>query len=254
MDALSPPRIEGRGHPESAWRCSPWLTALPVHPFDTLLGDVRRIVVVSPHPDDEVLGCGGLIHYARRSGLAVRLLSVTQGEACYPDHPRWSPDYLRQLRARELLCAAAALGVPPEAIRSLGFPDGEVGARESLLGDSLQDHLAPGDHVFCTAAWDGHPDHEASGRAARTAADRKGVRLSEFPVWAWHWSDPGLATPPAPGARRYALDAASWEAKRRALRHFTSQCQGPGDRPAILPPHAVERFARREETFFHVIA
>lgn len=253
MDAVSRPRISGEGHPEAAWRRSPWLSSLPARPVEALLQGAQRIVIVSPHPDDEVLGCGGLIHHARQAGVPVRLLAVTRGEACYPGHPRWTPERLCAMRADELVRAAAVLGVEAKAIHPLGFPDGGVAAREAPLGETLCAQLDAGDHVFCTAPWDGHPDHEAAGRATVFAAHRAGARVSAFPVWAWHWSDPDSATPPAPGAARYALGEAAWRAKQRAMACFRSQRDGPGDRPPILPPHVIARFARREETFFHAV-
>ncbi|MET0332607.1 MAG: PIG-L family deacetylase [Dyella sp.] len=251
MDAVTPPQIEGRGHPESAWQGSRWLADLPTQPYGKLLNGTRRLVIISPHPDDEVLGCGGLIHHARQAGLQVCLLSVTRGEACYPGHLRWTRDRLGTMRGEELLRAVAELGVAPAAVCPLGFPDGGVADHESSLIDAISTHLAWGDHVFCTAAWDGHPDHEATGRAACAAAGVKGLRVSQFPIWAWHWSDPDHPDPPAPGGARYTLDPTAWRAKQRAMDCFTSQTIGPGDRPPILPAHVMERFARHEETFFH---
>jgi hypothetical protein len=35
---------------------------------------------------------------------------------------------------------------------------------------------------------DGHPDHEAVGRAARSAARRTDAILLEYPIWMWHWA------------------------------------------------------------------
>ncbi|MBI4128572.1 MAG: PIG-L family deacetylase [Parcubacteria group bacterium] len=37
------------------------------------------IFIVSPHPDDEVLGCGGLIHKAKNNGARVYVLYLTVG-------------------------------------------------------------------------------------------------------------------------------------------------------------------------------
>jgi LmbE family N-acetylglucosaminyl deacetylase len=241
----------GAGHAEHAWRQSAWLAALPVVSARGLLQGARRMVVVSPHPDDEVRGCGGLIHAARAAGIDVRLLAVTAGEACYPAHPRWTRDALRRMRASELHLALAQLGVAAEAITLLDIPDGAVAANEGALREAISARLLPGDHVFCTATWDGHPDHEATGRAARDAARQQQSRLSEFPVWAWHWSDPACPSPPRPGGVRCPLHSAARQAKQRAMACFVSQREGPGDRQPILPPHVIERFDRLYEVFFH---
>ena len=50
--------------------------ALPLASLDALLGS-RGLVVVAPHPDDESLGCGGLIAAARASGRPVHLVVVS---------------------------------------------------------------------------------------------------------------------------------------------------------------------------------
>lgn len=251
MDTVAPARINGAGQPESAWQRSPWLGAVPAQSFEDVLKGGRRVVVVSPHPDDEVLGCGGLIYYARQAGIDVRVLAVTSGEACYPNHPRWTPSRLCQMRNDELRLAMAELGVSSTTITSLNFSDGSVGLDESALIQAIAAHLRPKDHVFCTAAWDGHPDHEAVGRASRAAADLQRTQLSEFPIWAWHWSDPNCLVPPRSGAVRCRLSSEAWQAKRRAMACFTSQRVGPGDRDPILSPHVIERFERHEELFFH---
>jgi LmbE family N-acetylglucosaminyl deacetylase len=97
------------------------------------------------------------------------------------------------------------------------------------------------------APWrgDGHPDHEACGRAAAAVVARGNGRIRFFPVWAWHW-----ATPASPAARallasaeRHDLSPRAVHAKRTALAAFKSQRDGTLG-TAILPPHVVDRFTR----------
>src|SRR5580692_8282234 len=64
------------------------------------------LVVVAPHPDDETLGAGGLIHtWAARHGLPVVIVSVTDGEAACPEIPN-----LAAVRRSELEAARRELG------------------------------------------------------------------------------------------------------------------------------------------------
>ena len=81
MDAVNR-QIEGGGATEAQWAASEWLQALPLQWPEALFADAQRLVVVSPHPDDEVLACGGLMALAAQAGVAITVISVTDGEAC----------------------------------------------------------------------------------------------------------------------------------------------------------------------------
>ena len=98
--------------------------ALPAHP---------RVVVFSPHPDDETVGLGGLLSRLARAHVPLRVVFVTNGDgyrrALELDFDVERPtdtDYvaLGALRQREALAALAHLGVARRDVRFLGFPDG----------------------------------------------------------------------------------------------------------------------------------
>ena len=95
-----------------------------------------------------------------------------------------------------------------------------------LLGEILAG-AAPG--TWCAATWrgDGHPDHEAVGRAAAAACARTGVALLEYPVWMWHWASP--SDPAVPWERAHSVPVSGWalERKRLAAQCFRSQFE-PG--------------------------
>ncbi|WP_338337804.1 PIG-L family deacetylase, partial [Xanthomonas citri] len=84
MAAVRGEQIAGQGVSEQRWRASRQLNALLTSSLEQLLGTATRVVVVSPHPDDEVLGCGGLLAMAIASGRQALIVSVTDGEAAYP--------------------------------------------------------------------------------------------------------------------------------------------------------------------------
>lgn len=248
MDAVAV-RIEGRGTPESAWERCAWLDALPLVEADTVLLGARRLIVVSPHPDDEVLGCGGLMQAAAAQGCGVQVVSVTDGEACYPDHPRWTPARLRDARRRELAAAMQALGMDATHVTSLGLPDGAVARHEPDLVAHLRTCVSPGDVVLAPWIHDAHPDHEAVGRAALAAAALCGARSLQYPVWAWHWLDALAPTGPWTTAQRIALCPDAQARKRQAMAVFATQT-GEGealDCEPILPEHVLARFRRSFE-------
>jgi GlcNAc-PI de-N-acetylase len=59
---------------------------------------LERLVVVSPHPDDETLGVGGLIADSANRGVPIVILSVTDGEAASTDRTRLGSRRQRELR------------------------------------------------------------------------------------------------------------------------------------------------------------
>ena len=99
--------------------------ALPLADLSTLVGD-GGLVSVAPHPDDEALGCGGLIATARAEGVDVRLLVISDGVGSHRHSRSHPPARLRALREAETITAATALGLGAAAIRFLRLPDAAV--------------------------------------------------------------------------------------------------------------------------------
>ena len=127
------PLIHGAGNTEAEWARCEWLQGMDGVTLPALLAGCRRLVVVAPHPDDEVLGCGGLMWTARQARMEVTVLSVSDGEACYP----WMDAHvLAKTRRAELLAATATLGIEANNVHALGFPDGAVTGSETLLEDA----------------------------------------------------------------------------------------------------------------------
>lgn len=240
--------ISGDGVGEDQWQASAWLAALPTVTADRLLARVQRLVVVSPHPDDEVLACGGLIQAALAAGLPVAVVSVTDGEACYPDQPQWPAQRLRQVRRGELRSALAQLG-PKIAIHVLGLADGAVADAEAALGRQLQAVFGSGDLVLAPWVHDAHPDHEATGRAALAAATGRGARLLQYPVWAWHWLDPQAVQAPWACAQQVPMPLDARARKQQAVACFASQTGGAGglNCAPVLPARVLARFDRDYE-------
>ncbi len=95
------------------------------------------VLVFAPHPDDEVIGTGGVIQQAAAKGERVRIVFVTNGDG-YPRAASVltgkpisglsSADYieLAATRQREAIAAAALLGVGLAGLVFLGYPDGAL--------------------------------------------------------------------------------------------------------------------------------
>lgn len=253
MDTVARSRhIAGAGTTAAAWRHAPELAAAPSTTLDRLVPPGTRVVVVAPHPDDEILACGALLYMLAQRGDAPLVVAVTDGEASHPGSPDWPPARLRAQRSHETVAALACLGLAQPRIERLGIPDGGVAAAEPVLATRLGALLRPGDLLITTWDHDGHPDHEATARACAAAAREHEARLLQAPVWGWHWSAPGDGAMPWSHARKLALPAEAVERKRAALACFTSQVEGDASTGAapILPAFAMERVLHPFELYF----
>ncbi|BAX91485.1 PIG-L deacetylase family protein [Mycobacterium shigaense] len=230
-----------------------WLAGLDREPLPRLdLADCPGLVVVAAHPDDETLGLGATIAQLAASGVAVRVVSVSDGGAAYPDATPWAQTRLEATRRHELRRAADALKVAPPV--PLGLPDGRLADHEDRLADLLAEILEPtGARPWCAATWrgDGHPDHEAVGRAAATACARTGAALLEYPIWMWHWASPFDAAVPWDRAHTVVVSDRAIARKRLAAQCFRSQF-GPanaGSAP-VLPGFVLPRLLAVGELVF----
>lgn len=241
----------GDGTPEVQWL--DWLggEAIPDARLEEIVRSSRRVLLVAPHPDDEVLAAGGLLAMLGLHRHEALVIAVTDGTSSHPGSTVWPAARLKAERARESLQALTCLGLPGVNLR-MQLPDGGLSDVEETLTRRLSEFIRSGDTVVTTWRLDGHPDHEATGRACARACARCDARLVEAPVWAWHWARVGDARLPWHRARRLMLDARACEGKRQAVRAFTSQLlpdPSTGAAP-VLRPSMLERAGRPFEVFF----
>lgn len=212
-----------------------------------------RAIVVAAHPDDEVLGAGGLLRRLARQRTALTIIWATDGEASHPGSRSVRADDLASRRRAEADEALRRLQVTPLETVRLGLPDGGVNEHEPQLAAALLQRLGPGDLVVTPWRHDGHPDHEAAGAAAALAASSADATLLEFPIWTWHWSHPRDIDDHLDRLAVLLLDRSDLAAKQHAINAFTSQIQPLGVHPgdeAILPPDVLAHFRRPVEVLF----
>lgn len=228
-----------------------WLAGFnrePLPPLD--LSECPGLVVVAAHPDDETLGLGATIAQLMASGVDVQVVSVSDGGAAQPGATPSEQTRLAATRKDELRKATSILGVPAPV--SLGLPDGQLTDHENRLADDLAWILdIPETRPWCAVTWrgDGHPDHEAVGRAAATACARTGATLLEYPIWMWHWAGPSDAA--VPWDRAHVVPLSDWSIgrKRQAAQCFRSQFE-PGIAGPVLPGFVLPRLLAVGEVVF----
>ncbi len=210
-----------------------------------------RLVVLAAHPDDETLGTGGLIALTAARGIAVDVVVATAGEASHPDSPTFSAEQLARVRRVELRDAVALLA-PEATVHFLDLPDGGLARHRSELDAALAAIVgsAAKESTVLAAPWrsDGHTDHDTAGQAAAALARTMGLPLLEYPIWLWHWGQPGDV--PENLVLLPLGDAAA--AKKRAMDAHVTQVRplspAPGDE-ALLSPSVLAHFERSFESF-----
>ncbi|MFY0727227.1 PIG-L family deacetylase [Pseudomonas sp. NFX15] len=212
----------------------------------------QRLVIVAPHPDDEVLGCAGILAGMKGREADVLMIAVTDGEASHPGSRIWTRSRLRQQRPEESARALALLGLAVDEThwRRLRLPDTAVAGREDELVGRLLELIRPGDRVVSTWQLDGHCDHEATGRAVVFAAAQKKACLVEVPVWAWHWAQPNDLRIPWHRARKLLLGDQLLALKRVAVNAHVSQVTADDQSPAVLTRENLDRLLQPFELVF----
>ena len=131
------------------------------------------LLVVMAHPDDESMGCGGLILRHTRAGVPVHLVCATRGEAGWSGKPLGAKqEDLAQIRTTELEEAGAALAI--QGIEVWDYPDGGVaGCDQQEITQRIWEQITKL-RPKAVVGWGpdgvyGHPDHIAMGACTDTA-------------------------------------------------------------------------------------
>lgn len=152
-----------------------------IYPYQALrLLPARSALVFAPHPDDEVLGCGGLIAAWLDAGVPVRVVVVSDG----------GQGGDAALREQESQAAAQALsaGAAPAALSFWRLPDRGLRADAALV-ERMQACIAGSgaDCVLAPSLYEVHPDHRSVAVAAAQAfaavfSDESAAQLAFYEV------------------------------------------------------------------------
>jgi LmbE family N-acetylglucosaminyl deacetylase len=224
----------------------------------------EKVLVVAPHPDDESLGCGGLIATLASVGSTFCFIFVTDGGASHPGSRAWSRARLAARRRKEAIEALRRLNVEGAKTTFLALADADMPARGSPLWNKAIDQLAGIIAEFnpklALLPWrrDPHCDHRASWQLTRDSlkfADARPVIL-EYPIWLDEFGKEG-DRPRAGEVRPVAFDVTAFvEAKRAAIAAHLSQTTALiHDDPNgfRLSEAVIERLTGPTETYWQAI-
>ena len=200
-----------------------------------------RTVILSPHPDDETLGAGGLISDLQRNNIPVTIIAVTNGENAYKDIQN-----LSHIRIQEQNRALKKLGVNNQNITRLNFVDSALELMEEKLFSVLYELIKDGDHLIAPWINDFHPDHTTVGRVATKLSKVKDIVLDYYFFWTWHHGTVSqLENLPL---HIYPLNTEALRDKEAALNCYVSQLKHPSGNP-ILPENLLAPAKREFEVY-----
>ena len=223
-------------------------------------------LVFAPHPDDEVLGCGGVIALKAQARARVQVVVMTDGGASHKG--MIAADDLVRIRRAEADEAARRLGLAASYL-FLGFEDHRLAEHHDVACDRVVESIVQfkPDEVYVPSRRDELGDHVETNGIVRRALNRVGnpVAIFEYPVWLWNrWPWTADNTRRGHGLVRGALRAASdvaeivfacrtridvsrvLERKHAALAAYRSQVERPNGKPEwpILSDVAKGEFLR----------
>lgn len=185
---------------------------------------MKNVLVISPHPDDEAIGCGGTICSHIANGESVKVIFLTSGEK--GGHGRTEEETI-VVREQESKNAANIF-----QIKHLEFwrePDGSLQA-DRVLVSRLVDLIIEADIqiIYVTHETEEHPDHVAAALLAKQAIGQLPENMLPPMVWMYEvWT---------PIQRMdHIVDISAYvETKRKAILAYKSQCDVLAFDEAIL--------------------
>ncbi|WP_420605497.1 PIG-L deacetylase family protein [Novosphingopyxis sp.] len=205
---------------------------------------LRKMLVIAPHPDDEVFGCGGTIALLHATGCDVHVVVLTDGSASHRNSRKYPKSRLVAIRQAESRRALAVLGLNASKVTFLNLTDGasdQWGRDRAALRPLVRMLRHPWGAIFGPAIIDDHPDHRAAAHAV--LRNRRSVPYFAYTIWpTGRYDTGGLISVPLKSVHKR---------KRMAAKHYRSQLGMIKDDPDgfSLKPEDLRRLARPAETF-----
>lgn len=148
----------------------------------------EQIVIIAPHPDDEVIGCGGLIIRLVTDGRLPHVIVMTGGEESHRSCCELSVKDLKQARRKLTDDALRMLSIDRNHIHVFDFPDGGISADDPEMTKlkELIDEINP-DTVFVPHWGEGWPDHVMAAKIVKEIAPKQAA-IYEYCVWMWYYN------------------------------------------------------------------
>lgn len=197
----------------------------------------KRILIVAPHMDDEVLGCGGTMHL-HTDKTQIHCLYATDGARSPTPLLPWTGSNIpgiTQRRRQESLEVMDHIGVPRENLTYLDLPDGKLMRHSRSFKAHMEEQLSRIQPavVLIPFRYDLHSDHVAVHRGVREAVLETGssaVLLEYFIYFRWRLIKSRDIRRMIPDSRLLNVDISAVASMKSASIHlYASQTEILGD-------------------------
>lgn len=219
--------------------------------FRCTLSLTDNIVIIAPHPDDEVMGCAGLIQKLVEYGTPPHLIIMAGGEGSHRGCCDTSEEAIVDARRELTLKSAKILGIPESHIFFLDYPDEHVsiGHSETEKLRKLLAEIQP-KTLFVPHWGEGMPDHLQTAEIVKDLMKDKNIYIYEYCVWMWYYNVWNLDYK---NAFIVKMDKNMHERKLRAIEQYITPLAPCGKPWSGILPKVFLRAARwNKELYFKV--
>jgi N-acetylglucosamine malate deacetylase 1 len=215
----------------------------------------RAILIVAPHPDDETLGCGGLLAKRTQEGFEATVVVLTDGCNLFR-LSRWrievdpTPAEISAMRKEETRRAVEILGGHRETIRFLDVEDASLQRHAESTAARVAQIIreVDPDEIYVTSEHEQHPDHVAACAVVRSAMQRAHSRTTLYRYVVSLRS--GLSLPSVPDPSVAVGITEQLDKKRRAVSQFASHLKVVAKGQTEPFFKGVEEWIQPKEMFF----
>lgn len=156
-----------------------------------VISKIHKAIVIAPHPDDEALGCSGLIQRMIENGKQMHVVILSGGGKSHQGCCHIDESTLIESRRNLSRKAAAILELPLDQLHLLDYPDGNISFNnpETQSLQTLIEEISP-DVIFVPHKGEGWSDHIEAGNIVREIIRIKStpIQLYEYCVWFWYYN------------------------------------------------------------------
>jgi len=146
---------------------------------------MKKIIVFSPHPDDETLGCGGVIAKNVKEGNRVFVVIITDGRYALTEARIMSfigPLEMREIRRAEANKALEKLGLQTKDLVFLDFKDRDLKNHKKEVYDAVKKILRDTNpnEIYYPQEMEYHVDHQVANKIIKAVVKNSKLNVKKY--------------------------------------------------------------------------